>query len=137
MSLHEAFIGRAKRKNSGKGRRSSIARWTMTDPSEILREALSRLDDPSGRGDLMSSGRVQLARVKDGLATIVVEAGGLAAEGPRGARAADPRRLIGVPGVTDTRIAMTVEKRERTIVAVGSGKGGVGKSTLSPTSPSR
>jgi ATP-binding protein involved in chromosome partitioning len=89
------------------------------------------MEDPSGHGDLMSSGRVQLARVKDGLATIVVEAGGLAAED----RAALERRiraaLIGVPGVNDTRIAMTVEKRERTIIAIGSGKGGVGKSTLS------
>jgi len=101
------------------------------DPTEVLRQALARLDDPSGRGDLMSSGRVQLARVKDGLASIVLEAGGLAAED----RAALERRIraamVGVPGVSDTRIAMTVEKRERTIVAVGSGKGGVGKSTLS------
>jgi ATP-binding protein involved in chromosome partitioning len=103
----------------------------MNDPTEPLRQALARLDDPSGRGDLMSSGRIQLARVKDGLASIVLEAGGLAAED----RAALERRiraaLIGVAGVSDTRIAMTVEKRERTIVAVGSGKGGVGKSTLS------
>jgi len=102
----------------------------MTDPNEKLVEALARLEDPSGSGDLMASGRVQLARVKDGLATIVLEAGGLAAED----RAALERRvraaLIGVAGVSDTRIAMTVEKRERTIIAVGSGKGGVGKSTL-------
>jgi len=103
----------------------------MTDPNESLAAALARLEDPSGAGDLMASGRVQLARVKDGLATIVLEAGGLAAE----ERAALERRiraaLIGVPGVSDSRIAMTVEKREKTIIAVGSGKGGVGKSTLS------
>ena len=35
-----------------------------------------------------------------------------------------------MPGVSDIRIAMTAEKVERTIVAVGSGKGGVGKSTV-------
>ena len=103
----------------------------MNDPTQALRDALARLDDPSGSGDLLSGGRVQLARVKDGLASIVLEAGGLAAED----RAALERKirgaLIGVPGVSDTRIAMTVEKRERTIIAVGSGKGGVGKSTLS------
>jgi ATP-binding protein involved in chromosome partitioning len=103
----------------------------MTDPTEALRQALARLEDPSGSGDLMSAGRVQLARVKEGLATIVLEASGLAAED----RAALERRiraaLIGLPGISDTRIAMSVEKRERTIIAVGSGKGGVGKSTLS------
>jgi ATP-binding protein involved in chromosome partitioning len=38
--------------------------------------------------------------------------------------------LMAVPGVTQVRIAMTAEKRGLTIVAVGSGKGGVGKSTL-------
>ena len=38
--------------------------------------------------------------------------------------------MIGVPGVADTRIAMTAEKLERTIIAIGSGKGGVGKSTV-------
>ena len=102
----------------------------MSDPTETLRQALGRLEDPGGAGDLMASGRVQLARVKDGLATIVLEAGGLAAED----RAALERRIraaiVGIPGISDTRIAMSVEKRERTIVAVGSGKGGVGKSTL-------
>lgn len=39
--------------------------------------------------------------------------------------------LEAVPGVTDMRVAMTSEKRGRTIIAVASGKGGVGKSTLS------
>src|SRR5690242_788318 len=102
----------------------------MTDPTEALRQSLARLEDPSGGGDLISSGRVQLARVKDGLATIVLEASGLPAE----ERAQLERRiraaLVGVAGIADTRIAMSVEKRERTIIAVGSGKGGVGKSTL-------
>jgi ATP-binding protein involved in chromosome partitioning len=39
--------------------------------------------------------------------------------------------MVGVPGVGDVRIAMSAEKVQRTIIAVGSGKGGVGKSTLS------
>lgn len=104
----------------------------MTDPSTALTDALSRLDDPGGRGDLMASGRVERARVKDGVATIVLDAGGLSAE----ARAMLERRiraaLVSLPGIADTRIAMTADKAPpRTIIAVGSGKGGVGKSTLS------
>jgi len=38
--------------------------------------------------------------------------------------------MVGVPGVADTQIAMTAERLERAIIAVGSGKGGVGKSTV-------
>jgi ATP-binding protein involved in chromosome partitioning len=102
----------------------------MTDPTEALREALVRVDNPGG-GDLMGSGRVQLARVKDGLATVVVEASGLTAEDRAALERAIRAGVAGVPGISETRVAMSVEKRERTIIAVGSGKGGVGKSTLS------
>ena len=76
------------------------------------------------------AGRIAMARVKDGIATVMIEATGLAAE----RRAELERRVraatIALPGVTETRIAMTADKVARTIVAVGSGKGGVGKSTV-------
>jgi len=39
--------------------------------------------------------------------------------------------LEGRPGVTEVRVAMTADKTSRVLIAVGSGKGGVGKSTLS------
>jgi len=103
----------------------------MTDPNDALRQALARLDDPGGRADLLSGGRVQVARVKDAVATVLLDATGLGAaaraELERGIRAA----LAGLPGITDSRIAMSADKRERPIIAIGSGKGGVGKSTLS------
>ena len=38
--------------------------------------------------------------------------------------------LLARPGVTSVRVAMTAERKGLTIIAVGSGKGGVGKSTL-------
>lgn len=38
--------------------------------------------------------------------------------------------LLARPGVASVRVAMTAERRGLTIIAVGSGKGGVGKSTL-------
>jgi ATP-binding protein involved in chromosome partitioning len=74
--------------------------------------------------------RVASARLKLGAATVVIDATGLGAEAraqlERQARAA----LVGVPGVGDVRIAMTADRLERTIVAIASGKGGVGKSTV-------
>jgi ATP-binding protein involved in chromosome partitioning len=74
--------------------------------------------------------RISAPRLKDGVASLILDVTGLAAE----ARAALERRiraaLIGVPGVADVRIAMTAEKPTRTVIAIGSGKGGVGKSTV-------
>jgi len=77
------------------------------------------------------SGRIAMARVKEGVATVMLDATGLSAD----ERAALERKVraatIAMPGVSDTRVAMTAEKMQRTIVAIGSGKGGVGKSTVS------
>jgi len=74
--------------------------------------------------------RVVMTRLKEGAATVVLDATGLAADDraqlERRVRAA----LVAVPGIADVRVAMTAERLERTIVAVASGKGGVGKSTV-------
>lgn len=77
-----------------------------------------------------AGGRLQSLRLADGVATLVLEVGGLdRIERDRLEMAVrDAARLA---GATDVRVGMTAEKRQRKIVAVGSGKGGVGKSTLS------
>ena len=102
----------------------------MSESTDSLLAALARVADPAG-GDLASSGRVSAPRIKDGVASIVLDVTGLAAD----ARATLERRIraamVGVPGISDIRIAMTADKVARTIIAIGSGKGGVGKSTLS------
>jgi ATP-binding protein involved in chromosome partitioning len=102
----------------------------MTDPDTQILRALATIQDPLGKGDLVGGGRVSTPRLKDGAASLVLEVSGLSAaqraETERRIRAA----LMGVPGVRDVRIAMTAEKAERRIIAVGSGKGGVGKSTI-------
>ena len=80
-------------------------------------------------GDLAE--RVSAPRLREGVASLVLDVTGLDAAG----RAALERRiraaLVGLPDVADVRIAMHAEKPQRTIVAIGSGKGGVGKSTVS------
>ncbi len=67
---------------------------------------------------------------RDGAATIVADAGG----GGRAAAAELQRALEAaagaVPQVREVRVALMAERPARRIVAVGSGKGGVGKSTL-------
>jgi ATP-binding protein involved in chromosome partitioning len=77
------------------------------------------------------AGRISAPRLKDGVASIILDVTGLSGE----ARASLERQIraaiVGIPGVSEIRIAMTADKVERTIIVVGSGKGGVGKSTLS------
>jgi ATP-binding protein involved in chromosome partitioning len=78
-----------------------------------------------------SSNRVSAPRLNDGIASLILDVGGLSAEA-RTALEREVRALLAaLPGVSEVRIAMTADKVERTIIAVGSGKGGVGKSTLS------
>jgi ATP-binding protein involved in chromosome partitioning len=77
------------------------------------------------------AGRVAMARVKEGIATVMLDATGLSAEQRAGLERQVRAVTIALPGVTETRVAMTAEKLQRTIVAIGSGKGGVGKSTVS------
>jgi ATP-binding protein involved in chromosome partitioning len=74
--------------------------------------------------------RIRSVRFADGVATLVADATGLA----RGEAAALQRELEQVvgalQGVREVRVALMADKVQRRIVAVGSGKGGVGKSTL-------
>ena len=102
----------------------------MTEDSDRIAAALAGLADPGGRGTLAAAGRVAMTRFKEGKAVIVIEATGLSAEQRATLERQIRAAMVAVPGVVDTQIAMTAEKLERTIVAVGSGKGGVGKSTV-------
>ena len=68
-------------------------------------------------------------RVVNGLGSLVVDATGLSGA-DRTALEVELQALFARAGVAEARIAMTAERTTRRIVAVGSGKGGVGKSTL-------
>jgi ATP-binding protein involved in chromosome partitioning len=70
------------------------------------------------------------ARVKDGVASVILDVTGLSAAAAD-ALEADARAAVAAAGVGTVRIARTAERTRRRIIAVASGKGGVGKSTLS------
>lgn len=74
--------------------------------------------------------RIASAKVAGGVATVVLEVSGMDAGARRDLEAAVRDLIGGRPGISEVRVAMTAEKRTRRILAVGSGKGGVGKSTL-------
>lgn len=77
-------------------------------------------------GDIAA--RLQSLRLTDGVATLVLDATGLSA-GARTALEADVRAALATEA-REVRVALMGEKPRRRIIAVGSGKGGVGKSTL-------
>jgi ATP-binding protein involved in chromosome partitioning len=74
--------------------------------------------------------RIRSRRLAGGVASLIVDATGL----DDGEKAALERELreaaLAIPGVEEARVALTAAKRGRVLVAIGSGNGGVGKSTL-------
>ncbi|WP_374408767.1 Mrp/NBP35 family ATP-binding protein [Pelagerythrobacter sp.] len=76
------------------------------------------------------SARVQSLKARDGVATAILDASGLDASARADLEAAVKDVLGMAEGVSDVRVAMMADRPQRRIVAIGSGKGGVGKSTL-------
>ena len=79
----------------------------------------------------LAQARLQTLLVKGGAATVVLDVAGLDRIERDRLEVAVKDALRGAAGISEVRVAMTAEKPMRRIIAVGSGKGGVGKSTLS------
>ena len=103
-------------KNSGKAKRCSYVPL-MTEVSELL----------SG---LPHHDRIRSSKITGDVATLIVDASGLSSA-ERATVEAELRAAALAKGVSEVRIAMTATEPSRTLIAIGSGKGGVGKSTVS------
>ncbi|MBV1689427.1 Mrp/NBP35 family ATP-binding protein [Novosphingobium sp. G106] len=79
----------------------------------------------------LAQARLQSLRLADGVATLVLDVAGLDRLERDRMEIAVKDALRGQEGVSEVRVAMTADKPQRRLIAVGSGKGGVGKSTLS------
>jgi ATP-binding protein involved in chromosome partitioning len=75
--------------------------------------------------------RVQSLRLANGAATVVLDGAGLSAAARAALEVEAKAALTGQPDVSEVRVAIMADKPVRRIIAVGSGKGGVGKSTVS------
>ena len=74
--------------------------------------------------------RIRSRKLVGGIATIIADATGLS-ELERKALEEELRSsAMAQPGVADARVALTSSQPHRTLIALGSGKGGVGKSTV-------
>lgn len=74
--------------------------------------------------------RVQSLKARDGAVTAILDASGLDASARGDLEAAVKDVLGAAEGVAEVRVAMIADRPQRRIIAIGSGKGGVGKSTL-------
>jgi ATP-binding protein involved in chromosome partitioning len=89
------------------------------------------MDELEVLANLPNDERIRSRKLASGVATLIVDATGL--------RPADRAKVeeelraaaLARPGVDEARIAMTAAEPSRTLIAIGSGKGGVGKSTVS------
>jgi ATP-binding protein involved in chromosome partitioning len=94
-------------------------------------------DDNSLKSALppLAQSRLQSLRLADGAVTLVLDVAGMDKLERERLEEAVRVSLLGQPGVREVRVAMTAERggagRKPRIIAVASGKGGVGKSTLS------
>ena len=92
----------------------------MSIEETALREALEQV----------AADRLQSLKLAGDVATVMLEVGGLERL-DRDKLEMAVRDAARKAGVADLRLGMTAERKARVIIAVGSGKGGVGKSTLS------
>ncbi len=89
---------------------------SSTDPKSLLPDSLAT--------------RVSALTVKDGRAIAVVDAAGVGDKQRAEIERAITEILSARDEISEVRVVMTAERRQRRLIAVGSGKGGVGKSTL-------
>ena len=77
-----------------------------------------------------AKGRAAPPRFAEGRASLILDRTGLDADARDALQSDVTTALMAVPGVESVRIALTTHRIGRRLIAVGSGKGGVGKSTL-------
>jgi len=75
--------------------------------------------------------RIRSRKLAAGVATLIVEATGLSAAERQTVEDELRSAAMQRGGVDEVRVAMTAAEPSRTLIAIGSGKGGVGKSTVS------
>lgn len=92
---------------------------------------MSDVDALSSRISTLSHGRASAVRLNEDVLSLVLDVGGLSGEERAHMTSAIEEEARAHPGVSRVRVLETAERARRTIIAVASGKGGVGKSTVS------
>ena len=91
---------------------------------------MSQSDPLAALSDLPDAPRIRSRKLKGSIAALVLDASGLSPDERTALEARVRAAALALPGVDDARVVTTVTRSDRKIIAIGSGKGGVGKSTL-------
>jgi len=92
---------------------------------------MAETDDPLSSLDAHpDAARIRSRRLSGGVVTIVADATGLSAQERKRIEREFEAAAKALPGVKEARIALTASQPARKLIAIASGKGGVGKSTL-------
>jgi len=91
---------------------------------------MSSQDTLDTLSSLPDGDRIRSRRLVGDVATIVADASGLNDDQRIALEARLRAAALALPGVAEARVALTASKPGRTFIAIGSGKGGVGKSTI-------
>jgi ATP-binding protein involved in chromosome partitioning len=89
------------------------------------------MSEPDSLAKLPHGDRIRSRKLTGGVATIVADATGVAPAERERMESEITAAALRMAGVREARVAMTAAEPARTLIAVGSGKGGVGKSTVS------
>jgi ATP-binding protein involved in chromosome partitioning len=89
---------------------------------------MSRTEAPLA--ELPHAERIRSRKLTNGIATVIADATGLSNAEARQLEQDLHSAALAIAGVDEARIAMTASQPHRTLIAIGSGKGGVGKSTV-------
>jgi len=79
----------------------------------------------------VATGRFSAVKLTDGRVSLVLNVGGLDVRDRGQIEIAVKGKLLELDGVEKVDVVMTAEKIERRLIAIGTGKGGGGKATLS------
>jgi len=74
--------------------------------------------------------RIRSRKLAGGVATIIADATGLSKSESKAMEGELRAAALAMPDVNEARVALTASQPHRRLIAVGSGKGGVGKSTV-------
>ena len=91
---------------------------------------MTSADPLASLDSLPDAARIRSRKSVDGVATIIADATGLSESARASLESSLKGAALGVAGVKEVRVALTASQPGRTIIAIGSGKGGVGKSTV-------